>query len=380
MSYTYTNDTNNTVNITNIFQAGSSATMTKYTINNGSDLTFLQPFTSGNTASAGNTSTYAARLPGYQYNSALFQFCPKYDFYAGTAYYTDSTTFGTFDATVTKRADRSITAQTIPLGVKRMLAVCIGAGGGGGGGGAEDKDDSSGESDAGGGAGGGGGAMFSQMFTVVSSATTYTCSIGSGGIYGQPNNRSSALLKPGKEDNDGNLKRGTGGGIGGNTTFTYNSTTITANGGYGGTGGKSNTDSDTTTVASGGAGGSVTAASLPLIRSGADGAQTDCGGGTNGQAIPGGIGGQSGNISTSYGDGYFINTTTIPLVSSQWTNTGSNSTTLTTLSSSSNEVTAFYLKYGEGGHGGMGDANGAHYGFAGEVGAPGCVIVFYYYT
>jgi hypothetical protein len=349
--------------------------MTGYKVNSGSNLTFLQPFTSGNTGSTSSTSTYAASLPGYKYNNIQFEFCPKYNFHGGTAYYTSSDTFASFTATQTKIADRSITSENIPVGVKRMLAVCIGGGGGGGGGGAEDKDDSGGESDAGGGAGGGGGAMFSQLFTIASGATSYSCSIGSGGIYGQPNNRTN--IKPGKEATSGNLKNGGAGGDGGNTTFTYNSTIITANGGEGGDGGRSNSDSVGT--ASGGAGGSVTD-STPLVKSGASGSNTDSGGGNNGEAIPGGSGGQSGNISTAYGDGLFINTTTISFVSNQWTNTGSDTTGLKDLTSTSNEVTPFYLKFGEGGHGGMGDANGAHYGFAGEVGAPGCVIVFFYYT
>jgi len=376
MSFNFRNDTNNTVNINNIFQAGSTFTMTGYKVNSGNDLTFLAPFTN-NTESNSSNSTYAASIPGYKYNGTQFEFCPKYVLHAGTAYYTSQATFDSFTATTTKQADTSISAQTIPAGVKRMLAVCIGAGGGGGGGGAENQSVSNGEADAGGGAGGGGGAMVSKMFNIASGFTTYELSIGSGGIYGQPNNRTTNLLKPGKEDTNGNLKNGRDGGAGGNTTFTYNSDTITANGGGGGVGGKSNSDSPGNAV--GGAGGTVTG-SAPLVKAGTNGADVDSGALANGITIPGGIGGKCGNLNTSDADGFFVNTSYVSFDSTQWTNTGSNATNITSLAANSNEVTPFYLKYGEGGHGGMGDDNGSHYGFAGEVGAPGCVIVFYYYT
>jgi hypothetical protein len=378
MSFNFTNDTNNTVNINNIFQAGTNVTMTGYKVNSGNNLTFLAPFTN-NTESNSSNSTYAASIPGYKYNDTQFQFCPKYVLHAGTAYYTSQTTFDSFTATTTKQADTSISAQTIPAGVKRMLAVCIGAGGGGGGGGTEDSSQSGGEADAGGGAGGGGGAMFSQLFNIASGVTTYTCSIGSGGIYGQPNNRSTNLLKPGIEDTNGNLKNGRDGTAGGNTTFTYNGTTIIANGGAGGVGGKSNSDSAGTST--GGAGGTVTG-SAPLVKAGTKGADTDSGGLANGITNPGGIGGKCGNLNTSDADGFFVNTSYVSFVSTQWTNTGSNATNITDLDNvaNPNQVTAFNLMYGEGGHGGMGDDNGNHYGFAGEVGAPGCVIVFFYYT
>ncbi len=377
MSFNFTNDTGNTVNITNIFQSGTDVSMTGYKVNSVNDLTFLAPFTN-NTESNSSNSTYAASIPGYKYNNTLFQFCPKYVLHAGTAYYTSQITLNNFTAITTKLADTPISAQTIPAGVKRMLVVCIGAGGGGGGGGAENNNDSGGEADAGGGAGGGGGAMFSQLFNIVSGFTTYTCSIGSGGSYGQPNDRSTNLLKPGIEATSGNLKNGRDGGAGGNTTFTYNGTTITANGGGGGVGGKSN--SDTPGNAAGGAGGTVTG-TAPLVKAGTKGADVNSGTPlANGITNPGGIGGKCGNLNTSDADGFFVNTSYISFVSTQWTNTGSDVSNITQLSATSNQVTPFNLKYGEGGHGGMGDDNGNHYGFAGEVGAPGCVIVFFYYT
>jgi hypothetical protein len=378
MSFNYTNDTGNTVNISNIFQDGTDTTMTGYKVNAGNDLTFLPPFTTGTDAS-GSNSTYAASIPGYKYNGTQFQFCPKYQLHEGTAYYTSQVTFDSFTATTINRADTSISAQTIPAGVKKMLAVCIG--GGGGGGGTEASGDSGGQADAGGGAGGGGGAMFSQLFNIASGVTTYTCSIGSGGIYGQPNNRSTTtggIVKPGIESTSGDLKNGRDGTAGGNTTFTYNGTTITANGGAGGVGGRSNSDSPGNAV--GGAGGTVTG-SEPLVKAGTKGADVNSGTPLdNGITNPGGIGGKCGNLNTSDADGFFVNTSYVSFDSTQWTNTGSNATNITSLAANSNEVTPFYLKYGEGGHGGMGDDNGSHYGFAGEVGAPGCVIVFYYYT
>jgi hypothetical protein len=379
MNFNYTNDTGITVDIFNIFQAGTgTTTMTGYTVNDVNDLTFLLPFTT-NTDASGDTSTYAAKIP-YSNGGTQFEFCPKYRLHKGTAYYTDQTTFNEFTATAETRDNTEFSNRIIPAGVKRMLAVCIGGGGGGGGGGAEDRDDSNGESDAGGGAGGGGGAMYSRMFNIDPSVNTYSCSIGSGGMCGQPNNRSASLLKPGLEAESGNLKDGRPGKSGGNTTFTYGITTITANGGGGGGGGQSNSDTPDY-VAYGGAGGAVTT-STQFRKAGTSGANTDSGLGINGNAVPGGIGGVCGNLNTTDIQGVFINKNIISFESDQWTNTGSNSNIITDLDnvSNPNQVDAFNLKFGEGGHGGMGDDNGSHYGFAGEVGAPGCVIVFFYYT
>jgi len=378
MNFYYTNDTGNTVDISNIFQAGTGTTMTGYTVNGvngGNNLTFLTPFTT-NTDASGYNSDYAAKIP-YSNGGKQFEFCPKYRLHKGTAYYTNQTTFTSFTATADTSGNTNLN-RTIPAGVKRMLAVCIGGGGGGGGGGAEDRDDSNGESDAGGGAGGGGGAMFSKMFDIDPSVNTYSCSIGSGGMCGQPNNRSE-LVKPGLEATFGNLKDGRPGKPGGNTVFTYNGTDISANGGGGGGGGQSNSDTPDTVVATGGAGGTVTAITLNR-KAGKNGADTNCVSGNNGEAVPGGIGGVCGNFDTTVPQGVFINKNIISFESDQWTNTGTNNPNITSIVTSSNTVDAFNLKFGEGGHGGMGDDNGSHYGFAGEVGAPGCVIVFFYYT
>jgi hypothetical protein len=376
MSFNYTNDTGNKVDIYNIFQAGTGV-MTRYKVN-GNVLTFLPPFTFS-TDAHGSNSTYAAKIP-YSNGGTQFEFCPKYRLHAGRAYYTSQSEFDNFTAVTDTSSNTSFSNRTIPAGVKRMLAVCIGAGGGGGGGGAESGSSSGGNADAGGGAGGGGGAMVSKMFDIVSGVNTYSCSIGSGGIYGQPNNRTSGLLKPGKEDINGNLANGRPGGDGGYTIFTYNGIDISANGGGGGEGGKSNSEEGGgATTANGGAGGSVPG-STPLQKAGTDGASVSNQALANDITIPGGIGGKCGNLNTTDITGVFVNVDYISFESSQWTNTGSNATNTDPVTSTSNEVNAFNLKFGEGGHGGMGDDDGAHYGFAGEVGAPGCVIVFFYYT
>ena len=373
MSFNYTNDTGNKVDTLQMFIYGTGSNMTGYRVN-GLTYPYVAPFTIGTDAS-GDNSFYAAKIP-YSNNGVQFEFCPKYNIHACDPYYNNLTEFNAFTATATKKSDLNITGQTIPAGVKRMLAVCIGAGGGGGGGGAESASSSGGNSDAGGGAGGGGGAMVSQMFNIVSGQTTYSAVIGSGGIYGQPNSRTTNLLKPGIEDTNGSNANGRPGGAGGNTTFTYNSTTITANGGGGGAGGQSNSEmGGGVSVASGGAGGAVSG-STPLQKAGTNGASVSNQALANDITIPGGIGGKCGNLNTTNNQ-VFIN---LNLTSGQVALTGSNATTIDPVTASSNNITQYSLKIGEGGHGGMGDDDGAHYGFAGEVGAPGCVIVFFYYT
>ena len=102
MSFNYTNNTGNTVNISNIFQDGTGTTMTEYKVNSGNNLTFLPPF-SNLTENDSLKSDYAASIPGYKYNGTPFECCPKYVLHAGTAYYTSQVTFDSFTATTTKR-------------------------------------------------------------------------------------------------------------------------------------------------------------------------------------------------------------------------------------------------------------------------------------
>lgn len=383
MNFNYIKN-NITTDISLIFQPASATssynnTMTGYKKNN-TELLFLKPFTTDTDANS-STSTYQAIINEYKSSGSSISFCPKYILHGGTAYYTNQTTYDSFTATSTKRADTTLSATTIPTGVTGMGVVVIGAGGGGGGGGAESANDSGGQADAGGGAGGGGGAMKYQYFNIVSGNTTYSGTIGSGGIYGQPNNRTTNLLKPGKEDTNGNLKDGRSGGAGGDTSFTYNGTTLTASGGGGGGGGRSNTDSGGgESYATGGSGGTATTSTTDY--SGENGETVSNASLPNGTTIPGGTGGRCGNLNTSTNVGRFVNTNYISFVSPQWRNTGADTNNITDLDNVTNPngITETNLKYGEGGHGGMGDDNGSHYGFAGEVGAPGCIIIFFYYT
>ena len=96
------------------------------------------------------------------------------------------------------------TSWTIPTGVFRCKVTCIGGGGGGGGASNLNK-----------GGGGGGGGLAIKVFNNLTPGSTATYSIGAGGA-GSTGNTGTA-------------------GIGGTTSFTWNGTTITANGGGRGT-------------------------------------------------------------------------------------------------------------------------------------------------
>jgi hypothetical protein len=96
---------------------------------------------------------------------------------------------------------------TCPAGVTSIQVDAYGAGGGGGYGGATNK--------YGGGGGGGGGYSKNTLITVIP-GTTYTITVGTAGT--------------------GGISTSKNGVTGGNTTATFGSTTITANGGGGGIG------------------------------------------------------------------------------------------------------------------------------------------------
>ena len=225
-----------------------------------------------------------------------------------------------------------------------MFVVLVGGGGGGGGGGAKSGGGASG------GGGGGGGGLCSSMINYESGFTTFSCTAGKGGFYGQPSN--ATTIAPGNLATSGTNGSGKSGTAGAASSFTYAGITYNSEGGDGGSGGG-------TLSSVGGKGGF----GYPMSGQNATGSKY-----TGIQNTAGGVGGQSGNLNTTNANGYLINPALINMTSSQ-----------TPLSSSLNGSPSVPLKYGAGGHGGKGDASGSNFGVAGEFGAPGCVIVFFYY-
>jgi hypothetical protein len=171
------------------------------------------------------------------------------------------------------------TSYTTPAGCNSIYVEAVGAGGGGGG-----ADSASSNTSEGGGGGGAGG--YAAKYFAVSPSTAYTYAIGAGGTAGS-----------------GDRFSGTTGGTGGNTTFTVGVTTLTANGGAGGTG------CETGNSAAGGAGGSASNGDLNVVGSaGGSGVGSDAtaitfgaGGAGAGSFLGGGGKGSAGDASGSAG-------------------------------------------------------------------------------
>ena len=154
------------------------------------------------------------------------------------------------------------TTWTVPSGITSIDVLVVGGGGGGGGGG----------SSASGGGGGGGGGIVATSGVSVTSSTSFTVTVGSGGDYGSS---------------------GTDGTPGGSSSLTSSSPSlsITANGGGGGTKGSSNGPGGA--AGTGSCSGCATSASPRggAGGTGADGVGVD---GSNGVTL-------SGSSSTTYG-------------------------------------------------------------------------------
>jgi len=317
--------------------ADNNNTMTNYTTNSN-PTTFLKPFiTSTDTTAANLTPDYK-----YSYNSTgnsldPLLFCPAYKFY------------GNSQAATTYTSGNLLTKYysyiDIPNLVKKMFVVLVGGGGGGGGGGARKGGGASG------GGGGGGGGINAYWVTYVSSVTQFNCSAGYGGNYGQPS--SNTGLAPATNATNGSNVNGQTGTAGANSVFTYNGIDYSAQGGSSGSGGGTSTS-----TGGGGAGGAVGTGIYSTA--GANGAASPY---TGYQNTAGGNGGNPGNLNTTNTSGYLINPGLINMISLQigaWNNSGHS------------------LPYGQGGYGGNGDSS-SNYGSSGQYGAPGCVIVFFYY-
>ena len=314
----------------------AGAIMTNYTTNSNT-IKFLQQFYTNTDVTSYMPPPYSL-TPNYPYayKTNSFLFCPAYIFY-GNSQNADSS--GSVLTPVTATVN-------LPDKVKKMFAVVVGGGGGGGGGGAKSGGGSSG------GGGGGGGALMSFMVYYTAGYTSFTYTAGSGGMYGQPSNATNTA--PGAGGGSSNTT-GKSGSDGTASSFTYAGIINTANFGKGGTGGG-------TASSTGGTGGAATFQSY--MKSGASGAGSTY---TGSQNTAGGVGGKPGNLNTTNTSGYLINPGLINMTSSQ-----------TQLSNSQNINPPVPLIYGAGGHGGKGDSS-SNFGVAGEFGAPGCVIVFFYY-
>lgn len=311
---------------------------------------YLKPFNTGTTNSS-SIYGYAKNI-GYLINGVdiATYCCPKYTIVTGN--YAPSGT-GAFAVPPANNVNN----QSVPANATGMLVVMIGGGGGGGGGGSRTGGGATG------GSGGGGGGLFAVYIPISSS--TYSMSIGGSGRYGGTNSNDEADLLPGQLDTDNPNNPGGSGLAGGDTTFTYNSNTYTCKGGSGGNGGPEGTG--TTAGVAGGTVGSVSGTSPYTIVVNVAGNNSP--NVTNvGEPTPGGRGGLSGNFAdNSYtSTNTLINNTLINLLSPQ-------------VSRESNNIpTTQKLYYGEGGNGGKGD-HGSNWGYCGEYGAPGCVIIFWYY-
>jgi hypothetical protein len=321
--------------------AGNNNTMTNYTTSSN-PISFLKPF---------NTSTYNSDLtltPEYKYYYSTgsfldpFYFCPRYVLYGNPQN-------GTASNSVLTSTTNNIIFSVTP---KKMFVVLVGGGGGGGGGGAKSGGGASG------GGGGGGGAIDSYWVDYVPGAASFSYIAGHGGFYGQPSN--ATTIAPGNlatSGSNGNGKIGTSGVA---SSFTYNGTTYSTGTSGAASGGGQGGGTNSAIGGAGGGGGGGGA----YTNVGAKGADSTY---TGAQNTAGGVGGQPGNLNTN-GYSFLINPALINMTSSQ-----------TQLSNSQNINPPVPLIYGAGGHGGKGDASGNNFGVAGEFGAPGCVIVFFYY-
>jgi hypothetical protein len=325
--------------------------MTNYT-NNQNQIIFKKPF---NTST--NKTNNTELIPTYKffYAGVSFNFCPRYNFHHNTQ---NATAYG---AVLKVLTSDNVSIPNASL-LKKMLVVLVG-GGGGGGGGAAEKDGG-----AGGGTGGGGGALGAYWVNYVAGVNSYSCSAGNGGNFGQP--ATPTNFGPGVMATNGANGHGKWGGDGSTSTFKYNGQFYSVNGGKGGGPGLSSDGGGYHKSSDGGAGG---VGAGDYFNNGENGTTTY---NNNGQSTPGGYGGRPGNLNTPWvgdpplriqGNAYLINPSLINMASSQ------------SQISTRNIGTIRNLIYGEGGKGGMGDARGYNYGTAGEYGAPGCVIVFFYY-
>jgi len=336
MSYTFNN---NTILATTTTDA-SANTLFNYKIN-GVDAIFLKPF-SGTIASPYervliDIPRFHAKALNYYYNSALdLSFCPKYNLHT-----------------------TSQTGVTVPSGVTTMFVVCIGGGGGGGGGGVIDG----GSNNGGSGGSGGGGALNGWFVENNSPTPTYNVTIGSGGAFGRPSGNTT--VSEGRISKDGEYGSGSSGGNGSSTSFVYNGTTYSSNGGSGGGGGG-------TSGGTSGGGGTGGGTPTPFIWkdgiAGGSGSRLDYE-----DNIASGRNGRSGNHDTitDVNASLYINKKLINIENRK--------------NKSADETDAYYTyyqtEYGDGGRGGRGEANSTNnWAWAGYSGNPGCAIVFFYYN
>ncbi len=318
---------------------GTSTTLTGYQIN-GTAPKFLTAFYKGTDKDA--VTDLSANMGMFKYLGNQIEFCPAYTLH-----------------------DVSGTGFTIPSDVTKMFVVCIGGGGGGGGGGVR----TDGGTRGGSGGGGGGGALNGWFVTYNSSYTTYNVTIGEGGLYGPPNNRTRAQVSEGAESTSAAKTSGQNGLSGGNTTFTYAGSNYESVGGTYGKGGLGD-GYVAGYVPTGGTGGAST--TTPYGNSGGNGGngnndyQTD--------AVHGGIGGESGNRRGT-SQRFLINKSYINVEPFE-------PFTATTdyPDASGGTYNDDRICYGEGGRGGRGETSAtANYAWAGYSGLKGCVIVFFYY-
>ena len=318
---------------------GTSTTLTGYQIN-GTALKFLKAFYKDTDKNA--VTDLRANMDMFKIAGSNPEICPAYILHADTG-----------------------TGFPIPSDITKMFVVCIGGGGGGGGGGVR----TDGGTRGGSGGGGGGGALNGWFVTYNSSYTTYNVTIGEGGLYGPPNNRTRAQVSEGAESTSAAKTSGQNGLSGGNTTFTYAGSNYESVGGTYGKGGLGD-GYVAGYVPTGGTGGAST--TTPYGNSGGNGGngnndyQTD--------AVHGGIGGESGNRRGT-SQRFLINKSYINVEPFE-------PFTATTdyPDASGGTYNDDRICYGEGGRGGRGETSAtANYAWAGYSGLKGCVIVFFYY-
>ena len=218
---------------------------------------------------------------------------------------------------------------TIPPNVTYMNIISIGGGGGGGGGGA-----ASNYTGSSGGSGAAGSIGVNLFLPKISNVNTYSVTVGAGGSFGQKSGQNGIS--------------GYDGGIGGTSYITYNSANYCK--GNGGNFGK---------------GGYTTTSSTNLNNGGAETQKANnCTVNTVSYDYNGPAGNNGGN-----------NTDSSILEGKSVLENLLNQATFTS------QVSDIFSK-GNGGYGGAGDntSSGAAAGLPGDVGAMGCVIVFYYYT
>ena len=308
----------------------SNTILTNYNVNR-SPLQFLKPFYTNTTDETTFDNDYRmyATINGYSNSGFINKFSPTYVLYPGNANTATDFTAGT-NATY---------SGTPPTGATDMLVFLVGGGGGGGG-----PIISGGSDGYSGGSGGSGGISVYYL-----PAAPYSLTIGRGGLYGYINGFSAS--GPGASSDF--FAGGSAGGDASGSSMTVSGTTYSVNGGGGGGGGTANT--------AGAAGADAAIITTSTIYSYAGNP------GIAGTLVPKpGSGGQQIGGLPKYNN--IINTGLISMVSAQ--------TQITT----NNVNPKTFLSFGEGGNSGMAASGASQSAANGEFGAPGCAIVFFYFT